>query len=100
MPSAYRNHEILDSYQLEKHFKGIGNHTRIDILILLAKNKGINLDMIMEKLDVNYHTLSGHIGKLTYAGLVYKKLIGKNLELSLSPYGKIISEFILEFMYR
>ncbi len=99
-PNPNRNHEVLNSFQLEKHFKGIANHTRIDILLLLEKNNSISMDMLMEKLDVNYHTLIEHVGKLINAGLVYKKHIGLNIELSLSPYGKMITEFIIEFMYR
>lgn len=100
MPSTNRDHHVLNSYELEKHFKGIANHTRIDILLMLEKNDSLTLDMIMEKMDMNYHTLTEHISRLIHSGLIYKKRNGTNIELSLSPYGKIVTEFVTEFMYR
>jgi len=37
------------SKQLERHFKGIANHRRIDILFLVSESGGIALEKIAEE---------------------------------------------------
>jgi len=86
-----------NSKQLERHFKGVANHWRIDILRLVAKNEGLTLDGIVESLDCNFKTISEHTRKLAHAGLVNKKYKGRSVLHSLSPYGKIFHEFIKTF---
>jgi DNA-binding MarR family transcriptional regulator len=83
--------------QLERHFKGVANHHRIEILFLIANNKGIILDTIAEKLDCNVKTISEHTRRLAQAGLIRKKYIGHNVEHELSPYGKTFYSFINKF---
>ena len=83
--------------QLERHFKGMANHRRIDILLLIAKRDGLTLDNIAEYLDCNFKTISEHTRKLAQAGLVNKKYKGRSVLHSLSPYGKIFYEFIRTF---
>ena len=74
--------------QLERHFKGVANHWRIDILLLVANNEGIVLDVIAKTLGGNFKTIAEHIRRLVHAGLVDKKYQGRQVAHSLSPYGK------------
>jgi len=89
--------KIKTSRQLERHFKGIANHRRIDILLLINEESGITLDGICEVLDCNIKTISGHTAKLVQAGLVNKRYMNKSVAHSLSPYGQTILKFILTF---
>ena len=85
------------SRQLERHFKGVANHWRIEVLLLLDKEDGISLDGITEKLGCNIKTISEHTRKLVQAGLVNKTYKGRAVRHSLSPYGKIFCRFIKTF---
>ena len=85
--------------QLERHFKGMANHRRIDILKLVAENGGINLEDIAEGLNCNFKTVSEHTRKLVQAGLVNKKYQGRMVAHSLSPYGRIFYKFITTFSH-
>lgn len=87
------------SKQLERHFKGIANHRRIDILFLLKEASGITLDNISLKLECNFKTISGHTQRLVQAGLINKKYKGQKVEHSLSPYGEKIVKLIEVFSY-
>jgi len=87
------NENMKSSKQIEKHIKGIANHRRIDILLLISKNQGIILDDIAKILDCNFKTISGHTSKLVQAGLVDKKYNGRAILHFLSPYGKIFVKF-------
>lgn len=87
------------SKQLERYFKGAANHRRLDILRLIAKNDGINLEDISEALNCNIKTLSEHTRKLVQAGLLNKKYYGQSVAHSLSPYGKKFIEFLKTFWY-
>jgi hypothetical protein len=44
--------------QLERHFKGVANHWRIAIMLLIDKSEGISVDQIAQKLDGNFKTIS------------------------------------------
>ncbi len=83
--------------QLERHFKGVANHRRIDILNLVAGNSGISLEKIADDLECNIKTISEHTRKLVQAGLVDKKYRGREVAHSLSPYGKTFCKFIKTF---
>lgn len=85
------------SQQLERHFKGIANHRRIDILFLVHKSDGITVDEISERLQCNFKTISEHTRRLTQAGLLNKKYRGREVTHSLSPYGQTILAFIKTF---
>jgi len=85
------------SKQIEKHVKGIANHRRIDILILISERQGIILEEIAKVLNCNFKTVSGHTSKLANAGLVVKSYRGQAVLHSLSPYGKIFLKFIKNF---
>jgi len=83
--------------QLERHLKGIANHRRIEIVTLIAKHQGLNLEDIAGRLDCNIKTISEHTKKLVQAGLVNKKYQGRSVAHSLSPYGEIFYKFIITF---
>lgn len=85
--------------QLERHFKGIANHRRLDILFLVKKSNGITLEEIAERLNCNFKTISEHTVKLVQSGLLDKKYRARSVEHYLSPYGEKILEFIETFQY-
>ena len=89
--------QLKNSRQLERHFKGIANHRRIDILFLVHDLDGITLDKIADKLECNLKTISEHTRKLVQAGLVNKQYQGRMVRHSLSPYGQKILKFMKIF---
>ncbi|HEY4514696.1 MAG TPA: winged helix-turn-helix domain-containing protein [Candidatus Paceibacterota bacterium] len=91
-----RKRNLKTSRQLERHFKGVANYHRVDILLLVAKNEGITVDGIARSLQGNFKTISDHTSKLAQAGLVNKAHQGARVVHSLSPYGKLFVRFINE----
>ena len=87
------------SKQLERHFKGVANHCRIEILWLVSKNLGITVDEIAGRLDKNFKTVSEHTRRLVQAGLLYKNYQGRSVAHTLSPYGKTFISFIKLFQH-
>ena len=83
--------------QFERHFKGVANHRRIAILLLVSKNSGITLEEIFESLECNIKTISEHTRRLVQAGLLNKEYRGREVEHRISPYGKIFCDFINKF---
>ena len=83
--------------QLERYFKGVANHRRIEILFLIADNKGITVDDIARKTKCNFKTISEHIIRLTQAGLIRKSNRGNRVVHELSPYGQIFHKFTDSF---
>ena len=83
--------------QLERHFKGVANHRRIAILLLVFKNPNITLEAISENLDCNMKTISEHTRRLVQAGLINKEYKGRKVEHKVSPYGRIFFNFISKF---
>jgi len=83
--------------QMERHLKGMANHYRIAILLLIAANKEITLEEIVEKLKANEKTIGEHTRRLVTAGLINKEYKGKFVEHTLSPYGKIFTDFLNKF---
>lgn len=83
--------------QLQRHFKGIANHRRIEILLLVDKSEGIVLEKIAQELECNIKTISEHTRRLVQAGLLDKKYQGRAVSHKLSPYGKRIVKFIETF---
>ena len=90
---------IKTSKQLERHFKGIANHRRIDILLLVKNHDGLMLEDIADRLNCNFKTISEHTRRLVGAGLLNKKYKGRAVLHSLSPYGKRLVNFIKTFQY-
>lgn len=83
--------------QLERHFKGVANHWRLKIILLVAQTSGITLDDIVKELEGNTKTISEHTRRLYLAGLIDKKYLGRTVIHTLSPYGHIFHKFIITF---
>ena len=91
------NSKTKTDKQLERHFKGVANHHRIAILILVCKNPKITLEEIAETLNCNIKTISEHTRRLVQAGLLNKSYVGRKVEHTISPYGKYFYDFIQQF---
>ncbi|MDO8552722.1 MAG: winged helix-turn-helix domain-containing protein [bacterium] len=83
--------------KLERHFKGVSNHRRIQILLLVAEHPGIKLNDIADAVKGNMKTISEHARRLTIAGLIEKTYAGLSVEHKLTPYGKQFVTFINAF---
>lgn len=83
--------------QMERHLKGIANHYRIEILLLVAEREGITLEEIVETLRANGKTIGEHTRRLHVAGLLDKQYRGKFVQHALSPYGKTFVQFLKSF---
>jgi DNA-binding MarR family transcriptional regulator len=83
--------------QLERYFKGVSNHRRIQILDLLYRSPGASLEEIARTLDANLKTISEHTRRLQLAGLINKKYVGNMVSHELSPYGKKMLRFLNSF---
>jgi len=83
--------------QLERYFKGVANHNRINIILIVHENPGVNLEEITRRLKGNFKTISEHTRKLVQAGLLNKKYNGHIVEHTLSPYGQSFYKFINAF---
>jgi DNA-binding MarR family transcriptional regulator len=92
-----KTNKIKTTKQLERHFKGVANHRRIAILLLVFKDPNITLEAISESLDCNIKTISEHTRRLVQAGLLNKEYRGRKVEHKVSPYGKIFCNFISKF---
>lgn len=53
--------------------KGVANHRRVEILLLLSKKPELSLIEISEILDINFKTASEHIRRLAHSGMVIKR---------------------------
>lgn len=82
---------------MERHLKGMANHYRIEILLLIAAHENITLEDIVETLGANEKTIGEHTRRLYQAGLINKRYRGKFVEHTLSPYGKTFVEFLKSF---
>ena len=89
--------KIKTAKQMERHLKGMANHYRIEILLLIAERDGITLEDIVETLGANEKTIGEHTRRLYHAGLINKKYRGKFVEHTLSPYGKTFVRFLQSF---
>lgn len=89
--------KVKSPKQMERHLKGLANHYRLEILLLLDEKPGISLDGIVESLKANDSTIGEHTRRLTLAGLVNKKYKGNVVEHTLSPYGKEFVRFLKRF---
>lgn len=83
--------------QMERHLKGISNHYRISILLLIDKEKDITLDGIIQKLKANDKTIGEHTRRLYQAGLINKKHNGNFVMHTLTPYGNKFVNFLKSF---
>ena len=89
--------KLKTAKQMERHLKGMANHYRIEILLLVAAREGITLEDIVETLCANEKTIGEHTRRLFQAGLIDKRYRGKFVEHKLSPYGKTFVRFLESF---
>lgn len=89
--------KLKTAKQMERHLKGMANHYRIEILLLVTEREGITLEDIVEALGANEKTIGEHTRRLYTAGLINKKYRGKFVEHTLSPYGKKFVHFLKSF---
>lgn len=89
--------KVKSPRKLERHFKGVANHRRIQILLLIARSPSISLDEILDELNGNQKTFSEHTRRLVAAGLVEKAYAGRTVQHNLTPYGRIFVDFIRDF---
>ena len=82
---------------MERHLKGVANHYRIEILLIIVERDGITLEDIAETVGANEKTIGEHTRRLYQAGLINKKYCGKFVEHTLSPYGKTFVRFLKSF---
>ena len=83
--------------KLERHFKGVSNHWRIEILILIARRPDITLFDIADAVRGNFKTISEHVRRLMLAGLIEKTYAGRQVQHTLTPYGRTFHAFIETF---
>ena len=89
--------KLKTAKQMERHLKGMANHYRIEILLLIAAREAITLEDIVDALGANEKTIGEHTRRLYQAGLINKKYRGKFVEHTLSPYGKTFVDFLKSF---
>ncbi len=89
--------DMKTAKQMQRHFKGMANHHRINILLLVDAHPGVALEQIVESLEANFKTISQHTRALVQSGLMDKQYRGRMVEHRLSPYGKRCAQFIKEF---
>ncbi len=86
--------KIKTAKQMERHIKGISNHYRIELLLLIHARGPITLEDLVIALDASEKTLSEHTRRLVQAGLIQKRYRSRFVEHSLSPYGKAFVQFL------
>jgi DNA-binding MarR family transcriptional regulator len=91
--------KIKSPKQMERHLKGMANHYRIEILLVIADAKGMTLEDIIKKIGANPKTIGEHTRRLYSAGLINKKRRGNFIEHELSPYGKKFFQFLKSFQH-
>ncbi len=89
--------KLKTAKQMERHLKGVANHHRIAILLMIAGREGMTLEEIVRELGANEKTIGEHSRRLVNAGLVNKRYRGKFVEHSLSPYGRSFVRFLQSF---
>lgn len=89
--------KVKSPKNLERYFKGMSNHRRIQILLLIDHRPGIILEDIVEAVQANEKTIGEHVRRLVVAGLVEKAYLGRMVEHRLTPYGAIFAQFVKKF---
>ncbi len=82
---------------LERHFKGVANHRRIQILLYVARHPDTTVYILTEQLKCNFRTTSAHTQRLVTAGLIEKQYRGVEVMHNLTPYGERFVAFIKDF---
>jgi len=89
--------KLKTAQQMQRHFKGMANHHRINILLLVGRENNLSVDQLAKSLGANFKTISQHTRYLVQAGLIQKHYEWNKVMHELSPYGRFIVRFIKEF---
>jgi predicted transcriptional regulator len=84
--------------QLERVFKGVANHRRIEILQLLQAEPRLTLWQIRERARLGRQTACEHVRRLALARLVHKRYRGREVEHTLAPLGRKILDQLPLFL--
>lgn len=85
----------MNSKEVIKIFKAIGNDRRLDILRRLSSNKQMSVGGLSEVMDLSFRSVSKHLSVLSGAGLVESKQVSLNRYYSISPdFPKQFLEFL------
>lgn len=85
---------MKSAQKLEHVMKGVASKHRIAILMLLARQKDLDVDLVSQRLSLGYKTTSEHLRKMFLAGLIRKEHEGSFVLHSLTPLGKKIVVFL------
>lgn len=88
---------VKTAKQMERHLKGMANHYRVEVLLLVDARGKLTLEQIVNVLQANSKTIGEHTRRLHLAGLIDKRYRGKFVEHTLSPYGKMFVRFLKSF---
>lgn len=86
--------KVSNQIPIEKVIKAFANKNRLRLIEALDKNPGISVEIISEKLEIEYKMASFHLAKLAMAGIVTKKPLGNNTLHNLTNRGKTILKFV------
>lgn len=71
--------KIKTPKQMERHFKGLSNHYRIETLLLVSDRPSISLEDTAAAIGANDRTIGEHMRRLVAAG----DLLAKNIAVML-----------------
>ena len=74
--------------------KGVANHRRVEILVLLKDRPERSVSGIAEILKIDFRTASDHIRRMEHAGLVMKRSDGVSVRHALTKLGDRVLEFL------
>ncbi|MEK7137907.1 MAG: winged helix-turn-helix domain-containing protein [Patescibacteria group bacterium] len=80
--------------QLERIIKGLANHRRIEVALLLEKTPELSVLEIADALKTNFKTISEHIRRMAIAGLVMKRNDANAVRHALTSRAKSILKFL------
>ena len=80
--------------KLERIIKGVANHRRIEILVLLQRKPELSVADIADELKVNFKTVSAHVGKLASSGMIMKRNDINFVRHKATPRGQTILKFL------
>jgi len=85
---------MLKTRGLENIIKGVANHRRIGMLERVAAAPGVNVGELCDAFDVDVRTASVHLRRMTDAGLMIKRSVGRQVEHELTPLGEKMLAFL------
>lgn len=80
--------------KIERMVKGVANHRRVEILLLLSKKPELSLIEISEILNINFKTASEHIRRLAISGLLMKRNDFHSVRHKLTKRGTLVLKFL------